>query len=291
MNIRRSLLFMPGDSRKKIEKGATLGADSLIMDLEDGVALNAKAAARAEVASALREIDFGRSEKLVRINAVTRDHFPEADIEQTIDSHPDGYMIPKVEAAWQVAQVAERISAAERRNGWDEGSIILLALLETTLGIVNARDIAENSPRLVALVFGAEDLAGELGAIRTPGGMEVLFARQSVVLHAKAFGLQAIDTPYLDLENIEGLTAETTAALHMGYTGKLAIHPRQIEPINTIFTPTDEQIAHAQRVIDAHEAHQAAGAGVFALDGKMVDMPIVRAAETVIARARAAGKL
>ncbi len=291
MDIRRSLLFMPGDSRRKIEKGAALGADSLIMDLEDGVALNAKAAARTEVASALREIDFGRSEKLVRINAVTRDHFPEADIEQTIDSRPDGYMIPKVEAAWQVAQVAERVSAAERRNGWEEGSIILLALLETTLGIVNARDIAENSPRLVALVFGAEDLAGELGAIRTPGGMEVLYARQSVVLHAKAFGLQAVDTPYLDLENIEGLTAETTAALHMGYTGKLAIHPRQIEPINTVFTPTDEQIAHALRVIEAHEAHQAAGAGVFALDGKMVDMPIVRAAETVIARARAAGKL
>lgn len=291
MNTRRSLLFMPGDSRKKIEKGATLGADSLIMDLEDGVALNAKAAARAEIAAALREIDFGRSEKLVRINAVTRDHFPEADIEQTIDSRPDGYMIPKVEAAWQVAQVAERISAAERRNGWDEGSIILLALLETTLGIVNARDIAENSPRLVALVFGAEDLAGELGAIRTPGGMEVLFARQSVVLHAKAFGLQAVDTPYLDLENVDGLTAETTAALHMGYTGKLAIHPRQIEPINAVFTPTDEQIAHARRVIEAHEAHQAAGSGVFALDGKMVDMPIVRAAETVIARARAAGKI
>ncbi len=291
MNIRRSLLFMPGDSRKKIEKGASLGADSLIMDLEDGVALNAKAAARAEVAAALREVDFGGAERLVRINAVTRDHFPEADIETTIDARPDGYVIPKVEAAWQVAQVAERVSAAERRNGWEEGSIILLALLETTMGIVNAREIAENSPRLIALIFGAEDLAGDLGAIRTPGGMEVLFARQSVVLHAKAFGLQAIDTPYLDLDNVEGLTTETTAALHMGYTGKLAIHPRQIVPINTVFTPTDAQIAHAQRVIQAHEEHQAAGSGVFALDGKMVDMPIVRAAETVIARARAAGKL
>jgi len=141
------------------------------------------------------------------------------------------------------------------------------------------------------LIFGAEDLAGDIGAIRTPDGMEVLYARSSVVLHAKAFGLQAIDTPFVQLNDEPGLIAQTTQALQMGYTGKLAIHPKQVKQIQQVFTPRADEIAHAQLLIGAHDAQQAAGTGAFEYGGKMIDMPMIRAAETVIERARAAGLL
>jgi citrate lyase beta subunit len=146
---------------------------------------------------------------------------------------------------------------------------------------------------LQALVFGAEDLAGDMGAIRTPDGWEGFYARSAVVLHAKAFGLQAIDTPFVHLGegDADALIAETEQARYMGYDGKLAIHPKQVEPIQRIFTPTADEIAQAQALIAAYEAHQAQGTGVFSLGGKMIDMPMIRAAQAVIAKARAAGMI
>ena len=287
MPIRRALLFMPGDSRSKIEKAITLNVDSIIMDLEDGVALNRKAEARATIAAALSELSFGRTEKLVRLNPVGGSLWSD-DFEATISAHPDGYVLPKVESAADVRAVSTALVEAETTYGWESGSIILLALVETARGIVNLREIAESDPRLVALAFGAEDLASDIGAIRTPEGWEGFYARSALVLHAKANNLQAIDTPFVRLDDEEGLIKETRAALHMGYTGKLAIHPKQIAPIHTVFTPTEKEIEAAQRLIDAHDAHQSSGSGVFQLDGKMVDMPMIRAAESVLARARAA---
>lgn len=288
IRIRRALLFMPGDSRSKIEKGIAFGVDSIIMDLEDGVAVSNKSAARATVAAALRELDFGRSEKLVRINPVSTTLF-EDDIAATVAAHPDGYVIPKVESAGQVITVSDLLREAETAHGWELYSIALIAIVETARGVVNLREIAESDTRLVALTFGAEDLAGDMGAIRTPEGWEGFYARSAVVLHAKACGLQAIDTPFVRLDDEDGLTKETRMALQMGYTGKLAIHPKQIAPINQIFTPTEEEIRAAKRLINAHDEHQAAGTGVFQLDGKMIDMPMIRAAQAILERARAAG--
>lgn len=288
MKTRRALLFMPGDDRRKIEKGAGLDVDSIIMDLEDGVALNNKPAARTVIAAALREVDFGRSEKLVRINPVGSG-FEGEDLAATLSARPDGYVIPKVESAAQIQEVAARLATAERKYDWPEESICLLPIIETALGVVNLREIATSSLRLTALIFGAEDLAGDIGATRTPDGWEVFYARSAVVIHAKAAGLQAIDTPFVDLNDLDGLAAQTHIAMQMGYTGKLAIHPRQIAPIQEAFTPTADAIARAKRLIDAHNAHQAAKTGVFELDGRMVDMPMVRAAESILARARAAG--
>jgi citrate lyase beta subunit len=288
MRIRRALLFMPGDDRHKIEKAAGLGVDSVIMDLEDGVALNRKEAARETISTALHEVDFGRTERLIRINSVSTSHYVD-DLRHTIEAHPDGYMLPKVESAGQVREVSQWLGDAEAKYGWPENSIGLLAIVETARGILNLREIAESDPRLVALIFGAEDLAGDLGAKRTPDGWEVFYARGAVVLHAKAYNLQAIDTVHIDLQDLDGLVRQMEQALNMGYTGKLAIHPRQVVPIQRVFTPSTEEIEHAKRLIDAHIAHQNAGTGAFQLDGKMVDMPIVRAAETVLARARAAG--
>ncbi len=290
MRVRRALLFMPGDDRHKIEKGAALGVDSVIMDLEDGVAINRKDAARQTIRAALTEVDFGKTERLVRINPVGSP-FHEDDLKATIDGHPDGYVLPKVQSLAMVEDVSDWLAAAERERGWPEQSIALLAIIETAIGVLNLREIAGGSPRIATLIFGAEDLAGDMGAVRTPDGWEVFYARSAVVLHAKAFGLQAIDTPFVHLDDDNGLIAETEQALYMGYTGKLAIHPKQVTPIQQTFTPSAEEIARAQALIAAHDAHQAAGTGVFRMDGQMIDMPMIRAAEAVITRARAAGLL
>jgi citrate lyase beta subunit len=281
--VLRALLFMPGDDRRKIEKGAALDVDAVIMDIEDGVALNQKPAARETIHAALQEVDFGSTERLVRVNPVSS-VFHVDDLAATVEGQPDGYVIPKVESAEQVRSVVDWLSA---HGGKD---IPLLAIVESARGVVNLREIAA-CEGLAVLMFGAEDFAADIGAIRTDEGYEGFYARSAVVTHAKAYGLQAIDSPFVRLDDEAALVAETQRALTMGYTGKLTIHPKQVVPVQAVFTPTGDEIARAQRLIAAHEAQQAAGTGAFQLDGKMIDMPIVRHAETVIARAKAAGLL
>src|SRR5690606_34437453 len=149
-------------------------------------------------------------------------------------------------------------------------------------GVVNARKIAKSSARLQALMFGAEDFAGSIGATRTPESTEVFFARSTVVTHAKAFGLQAIDSPYIDIHNLEGLKSEAEKIVQMGFDGKLAIHPTHIPIIEAAFMPSPEEIEKAQALVAAHDTHQQSGTGVFAFEGKMVDMPVVKAAENIL---------
>src|SRR5262249_32487343 len=175
LRIRRALLFMPGDDRHKIEKGAGLDVDSVIMDLEDGVALNNKPAARTTIAAALREVNFGGTERLVRINPVGSG-LEADDLTATLPAHPDAYVLPKVESAQHIHQVAAQLEAAERANGWPTESIRLLPIIESARAVVNLREIAASSPRLDALIFGAEDLAGDIGATRTLDGWEVFYA-------------------------------------------------------------------------------------------------------------------
>lgn len=291
MKLRRALLFVPGDDQHKLEKAATLDLDAVIMDLEDGVAFSRKAAAREIAAAALRDLNFGRAERLVRINIVGAGTGYEDDIRATVPYRPDGYVVPKVESSVEMNQVARLVVVAEHERGWPGGAIQLFPIVETARGVMNLRDIVESTPRLGGLIFGAEDLAGDMGATRTPDGWEVFYARSAVVIHARALGLDAIDTPYVHLENMTGLAADAEQAHYMGYTGKLAVHPRQLEPIYKVFTPRPDDIARARRVIAAYQEHQQAGAGVFVLDGKMIDLPMVRYAENVLARAQAAGVL
>ena len=289
-SARRSLLFMPGDSQRKIEKAITLPADSLILDLEDGVALNRKAEARQTIVAALASLDFGPRERLVRINPVHTD-LAQADLEMTLPAHPDGYVVAKVEAPEQLLIVDATLSAAERSNGWPEHSLPLLAMIETAKGVMNLREIASATPRLEALIFGAEDFAADLGAQRSRAGWEVFYARSALITAAAAFGLQAIDMVFVDLNDLEGLEEECRQARQLGFVGKTAIHPRQVEVINRVFAPTPEELARAQRIVQAYADHQAAGIGAFELDGKMVDQPIVRSAQRVMERAQAAGIL
>jgi len=289
MPSRRALLYVPGDDRHKIEKALTFGVDCICMDMEDGVALDRKVEARRVVAAALRELDFGKSEKLARINAVGSG-LEKDDIEAVLPYHPDGIVIPKIESLEQIQWASGKIEAAELANGWPLNSIRLLVDVETAKGILNLKEIASH-PRLDALIFGAEDFAADIGAIRTPEAWEVFYARSAVVTAAAAYGLGAIDMVTIDFKDIEKVRREAEFGARLGYTGKQIIHPNQVQPVQEAFTPDDEAIAHARRLVEAFEEHQAKGSGAFALDGKMIDMPLVKAAQNVLARAKAAGKL
>lgn len=270
---RRSLLFMPGDDRRKIEKGIATRPDCVIMDMEDGVALNRKVEARQGIVAALNELDFGGVEKIVRINTIGSG-LAEDELEAVLPAKPQALLVPKIESAADVAWVLHRIP----------DDLPLLIMIETAKGIVNLRDIAA-VPGLTALVFGAEDLIASVGGQRTASNHEVAYARSALAIHAAAFGLQALDMVFVDFNNEAGVKAEARTALELGYSGKTAIHPKQIVPINEAFTPSAAEVERAQRLLAAHDQNQASGSGAFAFEGKMVDMPVVRAAQAVLARA------
>ncbi len=280
---------MPGNDWRKIQKATTLDVDSVCLDLEDGVALQRKPEARESLARAFTSLDFHRSERLARINAVGSG-LEVDDLASVLPAHPDGIIIPKVASADQVNWVCDQIAEAEKAHGWSLGGIRVIALIESARGLLNLTQIAGADERLEALIFGAEDYAANVGAIRTREGMEVLYARSAVVATAAAFELQAIDLLFLDFRDLDGLRQEAKRGAQLGYTGMQVIHPNQIATVQEVFTPDDSAIAQAQQVIHISREQQAAGSGVFALEGKMVDRPIVRAAERVLARARAAGK-
>lgn len=261
-----------------------VGADSVILDLEDAVALNQKEEARQNVLTALANMDFGRTERLVRINSPDTKLFA-ADLEAIAPTNVDGIVIPKVETVQQVQRVDQTITANELKNGRPAGEIRLLALIETALGVMNVKEICQSSRRLDGLLFGAEDLAADVRATRSPAGWEIFYGRSAVVTAAAAYGLEAIDTVYLDLENLNGLEEDALFGQQMGYTGKMAIHPRQVKVFNRVFSPAEDEVAQAERVLKAYRTQVAAGAGVFTLDGRMVDKPMVRAAERLLERA------
>ncbi|MEZ4868976.1 MAG: CoA ester lyase [Caldilineaceae bacterium] len=283
---RRSLLYVPGDSLRKVSKAAALPADTLILDLEDGVAANQKAAARATVVQALRELDFGHRERLIRINDVNGP-LAQQDLAVTVEAQPDGYVVPKVQEGEDLLAVSHFLDEQEKLNGWPLGHIRLLAMIETGLGVMNLREIAQATPRLDALVFGAEDFAASVGAVRTREKWELFYARSAVVTAAGAYGLKAIDLVFVHLDDPDGLAAECTDGRHLGFIGKTVIHPAQIETANRIFAPSPTEVEAAQRLVAAFAEHQRAGAGAFAYEGKMVDMPVIRTAQRLLDRAAA----
>jgi len=288
MRARRALLYMPGDDRHKIEKALTLSVDSICMDMEDGVAPNRKAEARRTIAAALRELDFGRSEKLARLNAVGSGLETE-DLQAVLPFRPDGVVIPKIEALEQIQWASEKIETAELSHGWPMHSIRLLVGVESPRAILNLKEIASH-PRLDALIFGGEDYAASIGATRTPGAQELFYARSAVITACAAYGLQAIDMVSVDFKDLEALRSEARFGAQLGYSGKQVIHPNQVTLVQEAFTPDDLAIVSARALVEAFRAQQASGSGVFAMDGRMIDLPLVKAAEGVLARAEAAGK-
>jgi citrate lyase beta subunit len=289
MHSRRALLYMPGDNWKMISKSITLGVDSICMDMEDGTAISKKAEARATIAKALQELNFGKSEKLARINSVGSG-WEKEDIEAVLPYHPDGIVIPKIESFEHVEWASKIIETAELKYGWPMNSVRVVIGVETAKGILNLKEIAAH-PRLDAVIFGGEDFAASIGATRTKDAMELLYARQAIVVACAAHDLQAIDIVTIDYKDIEALRAESEFGARLGYSGKQIIHPAQVEPVQTAFIPNDEAIAHAKRIVETFEASQKEGKGAYSLDGKMIDMPLFKNAQKVLERARAAGRM
>ncbi|MBE7536459.1 MAG: CoA ester lyase [Anaerolineales bacterium] len=290
MHSRRAILYMPGDDRRKIEKSTTLGVDSICMDMEDGVAANKKNEAREVIAGAMKELDFGKSERCIRINQIGSG-LEKYDLAAALATNPDTIVVPKVETAEQVKWVSEHIETYELSSKLNIGSIRLLVGVETAKGIMNLKEIAEADKRLEAIIFGGEDFAASIGAVRTKEATELLYARQAVVTACAANDLQAIDIVFIDFKDLDGLRAEAEQGARFGFSGKQIIHPNQVEAAQEAFTPSDEAIEYAKRIAESFESSQKEGKGAYALDGKMIDMPLLKNAQKVLDRAKAAGKI
>jgi len=288
MRARRALLYVPGSDLHKIEKAAGLDVDGIILDLEDGVAESRKDEARGIIAHALATLDFGRAERLVRINPFYSGR-AEADLAAVLPSRPDAVVVPKVDSPLLLQKVEQILEDAEQSAGMPRSSIEIIALIESAKAFVNLPAICAATPRLSGLIFGAEDFCADASMMRTPGGSELLYARSMLALHAAAFELQAIDMVQTNFADTERLSAEARQGADLGFAGKQVIHPAQVAVVQQVFTPDAAAIAHAQRVIDGAAEAAEGGRGAFSLDGEMIDLPVIKRAQSILARARAAG--
>ena len=279
--MRRSMLFLPANSPKMLLNGDALDADSLIIDLEDGVSIGEKDAARILAKHIMQVFDRNKHEIIVRINDISTP-FWKKDISAVIPMEPDIILPTKINCAQDITTICEFLASEERRHGIEVGTIRLMPLLETAKGIENAYEIATASPRLCALYLGAEDLTASLRCKRTSESHEIFYSRSRVVCAARAAGIEAYDTPFTDISNTDLLEKDARLARDLGFTGKAVINPRQIQIVNEVFSPTVEEIAYAKNVLDAFIEGQANGKGVISLDGKMIDMPIVNRARQIL---------
>lgn len=283
--MRRSMLFLPGNSPNILLNADFLGADSIILDLEDAVALTEKDSARILVRNAIRSLNYTR-EVIVRINPVDSPYW-QKDLQQILPVKPDMIMPTKVSCAKDVTVVAEEISRLEAQCGFAENTVKLIPLIETALGVENAYEIASASPRVAAIFLGGEDFTADMRCKRTKEGTEILYARSRMVLAARAAGVDVYDTPWTDVEDYDGLIEDAKFAKGLGFSGKSSISPRHIPFINEVFSPTEEEIQYAKDVFATIEKAKAEGKGVVSLRGKMIDAPIVTRARQVLEAAEA----
>ena len=285
---RRSLLYIPGNNPGMIQNCAIYGSDGVLLDLEDSISISEKDSARKLVKHALRTLDFGAVERVVRINGRDTPFF-EDDLEEIVPAAPDAVRIPKIDSPEDVRAADEIIARLEHEHGMKPGSVRIHAMLETARAIVNAPSIAASSPRILGLTIGGQDLAADLGIKATREGLELLYAKSAVILAAKANGLLAFDTVYPDINNPEGLREQARMSVSLGFSGKAAIHPSQIAIIHEAFSPDEKEVRKAERIVrgarDAEERHL----GVVAVDGRMVDAPVVAQAMRTLELAHLAG--
>ena len=285
--MRRSIHFVPGGNQKMFSKALSLPADSLILDLEDSVTPQNKQSARIEVCEWLSSADFGGREKLVRMNPIDSE-WGRSDLEAIIACKPDGIVVPKVLDFKSVNAVSEVIKSKETEAGLEEGAISLLLIGTEVAGAVFNLPTMATHPRVDGLTWGAEDLSASLGARakRDEHGnyLEVFsFVRSMCLLAAVAARVQPIDAVYTDIKNSKGLQSECKTAADMGYTGKITIHPDQIEIVNEAFTPSKQEIDEATELLAAFDEHQSSGKMAFSFKGSMVDVPHLKRAKQILA--------
>ena len=286
--MRRSMLFLPGNTPNIIQNGGILGADAVILDLEDAVAPAEKDSARILVRNVIRGMGFDSCEVIVRINA-TDTPFWQKDLDAIIPVRPSLIMPPKTACAQDVLKVDAYITQLEEKLGMEKGSVGLIPLIETALGIENAFQIASASPRVKAIFLGGEDLTADLHCKRTKEGNEIAYARSRMVMAARAAGVEVYDTPFTDVNDDEGIYVDAQYAKSLGFTGKSAISPRHVKAINEVFSPTQKDIDYAYEVMEAIRIGKEQGKGAVALRGKMIDAPIVARAQQTISMAEELG--
>ncbi|XP_007227836.3 citramalyl-CoA lyase, mitochondrial isoform X1 [Astyanax mexicanus] len=292
---RRAVLYVPGNDERKLRKLTSLDVDCAVLDCEDGVALNKKAAARETIPKMLAELQLGRTEKCVRVNSVSSG-LAEADLEVILQAEvlPPALMLPKVEDVGEVQWFVDRFQQHLKGRKLME-PIRLVTFVESAVGLLNFKAVCEEIRQLGpkvglhhdGVVFGSDDFCASIGATRTKDARELLYARQKVVVTTKAFGLQAIDLVYIDYKDGEGLLQQAREGAHMGFTGKQVIHPNQIQTVQEEFSPSPERVKWATELIAAFEEHQKLGKGAFTFHGSMIDMPSLKQAQNIVTLASA----
>ena len=291
--LRRAVHFVPGANEKMLQKSLALPADSLVLDLEDAVTPENKDSARETVTKWLKQVNFGRQERMVRMNPLDTP-WGVRDLEVTMQGRPDSYLVPKVRTKDDLFKIDTILSRMEREYNYPPGEVKLVVLAtETPQGLLNIRDFGA-CPRVDALSWGAEDLSAAIGARRNRDEhgqfLEVFrYARIMTLLAATAAGVQPIDTVFVDIRDTEGLRRECQEGAWMGFTGKITIHPSQIEIVNEVFSPSPEDIAESKELLAAFEENRQAGRMAFSFKGQMVDVPHLTRARTILERARQAG--
>lgn len=279
--MRRSMLFIPGNNPSMIMNGRVFGSDSVIYDLEDAVSPKEKDAARILVRNILKKDVKAGVERVVRINSLDTNFWKE-DLRQILPADIDVVLLPKAQTKMDIIQLEQEMLNIAKELELNIDGLKIMPLIETALGVENAFEIAAASKRVTALFLGAEDLTADLGAKRSKEGQEIFYSRSRLVVAAKANEIGVIDTPFTNVEDYEGLEKDTNFAKDLGFTGKSIISPRHIDRVNEIFTPSLEEYEYAKRVLRTIERAEKEGKGVVALDGKMIDAPIVNRAKKVV---------
>ncbi|EGF17120.1 MULTISPECIES: citrate (pro-3S)-lyase subunit beta [Haemophilus] len=285
MKLRRSMLFVPGSNAAMLSNSFIYKPDSIMFDLEDAVALKEKDSARLLVAHALQHPLYKEIETVVRVNPLDSE-FGLLDLNAVVRAGVDVVRMPKTESAQDVLEMDQAITEIEKSCGREVGSTKMLAAIESPLGITQANQIAFSSKRLIGIALGAEDYVRNLKTERSAEGIELLFARCSILQAARAAGIQVFDTVYSNANNEEGFLKEAALIKQLGFDGKSLINPRQIELLHNLFAPTQKDVEQAKRIIEAAAEAERQGAGVVSLNGKMIDAPIIDRAKLVLERAK-----
>ena len=271
MRVLRSMLFVPGNNMRMINKAMTLDEDAVILDLEDAVPMLDKETARIFIRDSVEMLKSTGLDIFIRVNGLSTGLTAD-DIKHVIQKDLDGILLPKCESKGDVLKLSDTITELEKDRGLDEGKMIIIPLIETAKGVLNSFEIASACDRVAAISFGAVDFTRELGTTPSKDGTEIFYARSHIALSAIAANVQAIDTPWVDIMDTDGLIESAKLARRLGFRGKMLIHPKQIKPINEIFTPREEEVRFAKRVVEEFTQAQASGQGAISIEGTMIDI-------------------
>ncbi|MGH4037264.1 MAG: aldolase/citrate lyase family protein [Sphaerochaeta sp.] len=288
--LRRTMLFVPGNNTSMVVNAGIYPVDSLMFDLEDSVSLDQKDNARFVLHEALKTINYQNKELIVRINSLSNG-MGQTDLDYLIPLGKVAIRLPKTDSSQDIIDCESYIEKIEKRCGMKVGTTKMMAAIESANGVLNAYSIAHASKRLIGIALGAEDLVTDLHTRRSPGGLELSFARSMILMAARSAGISAIDTVFSDLNDMEGFRSEVEMIKQLGFDGKSIINPRQIETIVEIFSPTEKEIIAALEIVDVMKEAAKMGKGVVSLHGKMVDKPIIERAKRVLETAKVTGQL